>query len=79
MLMSAKEYEESLRQYKPKVFVDGCRVESVVDEPELRPGVNAVGLTYDYALRAEYAPIMTATQVSTGELVNRFTHVVNRQ
>lgn len=45
MLMSAKEYEESLRQYKPKVFVDGRRVESVVDEPAFRPGVNAVGLT----------------------------------
>ena len=75
MLMSAKEYEESLRQYKPKVFVDGRRVESVVDEPAFRPGVNAVGLTYDYALRPEYAPIMTATQNSTGELVNRFVHI----
>ncbi len=75
MLMSVKEYEESLRQYKPKVFVDGRRIESVVDEPSLRPGVNAVGLTYDYALRPEYAPIMTATQNSTGEIVNRFVHI----
>lgn len=75
MLMSAKEYEESLRQYKPKVFVDGCKVESVVDEPAFRPGVNAVGLTYDYALRPEYAPIMTATQNSTGKTVNRLLHI----
>lgn len=75
MLMSSLEYEESLRRYRPKVFVDGRRVESVVDEPALRPGVNAVGLTYDYALRREYAPIMTATQASSGKIVNRLLHI----
>ncbi|KJK25895.1 4-hydroxyphenylacetate 3-hydroxylase [Burkholderiaceae bacterium 16] len=75
MMMSAQDYEESLRQYHPKVFVDGRRVESVVDEPALRPGINAVGLTYDYALRPEYAPVMTATQGSSGRLVNRLLHI----
>lgn len=75
MLMSARDYEESLRQYRPKVYVDGRSVNSVVDEPAFRPGVNAVGLTYDYALRSEYAPIMTATQGSTGLVVNRLLHI----
>lgn len=75
MLMTAHEYEESLRNYRPRVFVDGRRVESVVDEPALRPGVNAVGLTYDYALRPEYARIMTATQGSSGKVVNRLLHI----
>ncbi|MGH9888654.1 MAG: 4-hydroxyphenylacetate 3-hydroxylase family protein, partial [bacterium] len=69
------DYEASLRQYHPKVFVDGRLVESVVDEPALRPGINAVGLTYDYALRPEYAPVMTATQGSSGKLVNRLLHI----
>lgn len=75
MLMTAREYEESLRACHPTVYVDGRRVESVVDEPALRPGINAVGLTYDYALRPEFAPIMTATQASTGQVVNRLTHI----
>src|SRR5215475_5662235 len=75
MLMSSRDYEESLRQYHPNIFVDGRRVVSVVDEPAFRPGINAVGLTYDYALRAEYAPIMTATQGSSGKLVNRLLHI----
>ncbi|CAB3754595.1 4-hydroxyphenylacetate 3-hydroxylase family protein [Paraburkholderia solisilvae] len=75
MLMSSGDYKESLRQYRPKIFVDGQRVISVADEPAFRPGVNAVGLTYDYALRAEYAPIMTATQGSSGRVVNRFLHI----
>jgi 4-hydroxybutyryl-CoA dehydratase / vinylacetyl-CoA-Delta-isomerase len=44
------------------VFVDGREVRSVADEPQLAPGVNAVALTYDYALREEFAPLMrTAT------------------
>ena len=42
MLMSAEAYRESLRKLKPRVFVNGDRVGSVVDEPRLAPGVNAM-------------------------------------
>ena len=36
-LMSGEQYRESLRQYKPVVYVDGRLIESVADEPMLRP------------------------------------------
>ena len=49
MLMSSQDYRESLRAFNPTVFVRGQRVESVADEPLLAAGVNAVGVTYDYA------------------------------
>lgn len=75
MMMSSQDYEASLRRYRPKVFIDGRRVESVADDPMLRPGLNAVGVTYDYALRPEYAPLMTTTQGSSGKLVNRLLHI----
>jgi 4-hydroxybutyryl-CoA dehydratase/vinylacetyl-CoA-Delta-isomerase len=42
------------------VFVNGREVPSVADEPQLAPGVNAVALTYDYALRDDFAPLMRA-------------------
>jgi 4-hydroxybutyryl-CoA dehydratase/vinylacetyl-CoA-Delta-isomerase len=71
LLMSGDDYRESLRRYRPNVFVDGRKVESVADEPSLRPGINAIGLTYDFALRAEYAPLMTAVQHTSGKVVNR--------
>src|SRR5688572_13465443 len=58
--MSAAEYRESLRRYRPRVYVNGSQVESVPDEPRLAPGVNAVALTYDYALREALAPLMRA-------------------
>src|SRR5262245_65688099 len=58
--MSGNDYRESLRRYQPKVYVNGQAVPSVADEPQLVPGVNALALTYDYALREEFAPLMRA-------------------
>ncbi len=74
-LMSGADFRESLRRYKPRVFLDGRRIDSVVDEPGFGPGVNAIALTYDYALKPQYAPIMTAVQQTSGKRVNRLSHV----
>jgi len=57
MLLTAEEYRESLRRYRPRVFVDGEAVESVADEPRLAPGIAAIGVTYDFATRPEYAEL----------------------
>jgi 4-hydroxybutyryl-CoA dehydratase/vinylacetyl-CoA-Delta-isomerase len=75
MFMTSQDYRESLRQYRPRVFVDGRQVDCVADEPAFVPGINAIGLTYDYALRPEFAPLMTATQQSSGKQVNRLLHI----
>ncbi len=75
MFMNAAEYRESLRRHSPRVFVDGARIESVADAPQLQPGINALGVSYDFALRDELAPIMRAVQASSGKTVNRMLHV----
>ena len=75
MLMSAAGYRESLRAYKPRVYVNGQRVESVADEPQLTPGINGVGITYDFALDPAHKTLMTARQGSSGKTVNRFLHI----
>jgi len=74
-LMSGDDFRESLRRYKPRVYLDGQQVASVVDERGFGPGINAIALTYDYALKAKYAPIMTAVQHTSGKTVNRLTHI----
>src|SRR5262245_48271082 len=74
-LMSGDAYRESLRSYKPKVFVDGREVSSVADDPALRPGVNALAFTYDYALRPELEPIALANQARRNRVVSRMLHV----
>jgi 4-hydroxybutyryl-CoA dehydratase/vinylacetyl-CoA-Delta-isomerase len=75
MLMSGEAYRESLRRLRPRVFCDGLAIESVADAPEFAPGVRAIGLTYDYALRPELAPVALATQHTSGRTVNRLLHI----
>src|ERR1700753_1833803 len=75
MMMSGADYRESLRSYKPRVFVNGNAVASVADEPLLAPGVAGIGVTYDFALRQEHLPIMTARQGTSGKTVNRMLHI----
>ncbi|MGQ0655847.1 MAG: 4-hydroxyphenylacetate 3-hydroxylase N-terminal domain-containing protein, partial [Betaproteobacteria bacterium] len=64
MLMSGEAYRESLRRTRPRVYVDGRAIESVADEPSLAPGVNAMALSYDYALREDLAPLMRSGGVN---------------
>lgn len=75
MLMTAADYRESLRAYAPRVFLNGHAVASVADEKLLAPGVNAVGVTYDFPHVAEYQSIMTARQGTSGKTVNRMLHI----
>ena len=71
MLMSAADYRESLRRLKPTVYVNGHEVPRVVDEPDFVPGVNAIGLTYDFALRESTEALMRAGAPGRSEPVNR--------
>ncbi len=71
MLMSAADYRESLRHYHPRVYVDGREVTSVADEPSLAPGVAAIGVTYDYALRESTQALMRASVPDFDAPINR--------
>jgi len=75
MLMSAADYRESLRSYSPHVFVDGDCIEVVADEPRLAPGINAVGVTYDYALKHDFSDLSVAKNFSGEGVINRFLHI----
>ncbi len=75
MLMSAADYRESLKGLKPRVFVNGSRIESVVDSPLLAPGIAATGVAYEFALKDEHKALMTARQGTSGRIVNRMLHI----
>ena len=74
-LMSSADYRESLRRLKPVVYVDGRHVDCVADDPALQPGINALGVTYDFALRPELAPLLLAKVSATGQAVPRMLHI----
>ena len=75
MFMSSADYRESLRALSPRVFVNGRQVESVADDPDLAPGVAAIGVTYDFALDAEKSVLMRPTEEASGKPVNRLLHI----
>jgi 4-hydroxybutyryl-CoA dehydratase / vinylacetyl-CoA-Delta-isomerase len=74
-MMTAKAYEKSLRQLRLQVHMFGERIENVVDNPIIRPSMNAVAKTYDLAHSPEHEDIMTAVSHITGRKINRFTHI----
>lgn len=75
MMMTAADYRESLRRYKPRVFVNGQAIDSVADERSLAPGIAAIGVAYDTAVNPQHAPLMTARQHTSGKAVNRMLHI----
>ncbi len=74
-LMTGKEYLDSLRKMKTKVYLMGELVENFVDHPMIRPSMNSVAATYDLAHEEEHKEVMTAVSNITGERVNRFCHL----
>ncbi len=74
-MKTGKEYEESLRKLNLNVYLFGKKVANVVDDPIIRPSMNAVKMTYEMAAMPEYEDLMTATSHITGKKINRFTHI----
>ena len=74
-MMTARQYEESLRKLKLEVYMFGKRIENVVDDPIIRPSMNAVAATYELAQRLEFADLMTAVSHLSGKRINRFCHI----
>ncbi len=75
IIESTAAYRDSLRAFKPRVFVNGALIPSVADEPLLQPGINAIGVTYDLAQESDHAPLMTAIEKESGKRVNRNLHI----
>ncbi|WP_281432243.1 4-hydroxyphenylacetate 3-hydroxylase family protein [Desulfatitalea alkaliphila] len=74
-MMTAEQYEASLRRLNLEVYMFGKRITNVVDDPIIRPSMNAVAQTYALAQRPEHEDIMTAVSHLTGKRINRFTHI----
>ncbi|HNW27935.1 MAG TPA: 4-hydroxyphenylacetate 3-hydroxylase N-terminal domain-containing protein, partial [Spirochaetota bacterium] len=54
IMKTPQEYIDSLRKLNLVVYMFGKRVENVVDDPIIRPSMNAVALTYALAMKPEY-------------------------
>jgi 4-hydroxybutyryl-CoA dehydratase/vinylacetyl-CoA-Delta-isomerase len=72
-IRTGKEYIDSLRGRKLKIFLFGEEIKDPVEHPMIRPSINAVAETYDLAVREE--ELATAHSSITGHRVNRFLHI----
>ena len=74
-LMTPEQFEESLRLLKPRIFMNGKKVESILENPNTRTVVEANKASYEWALDPATSHIMTAYSPLIDETVNRYTHV----
>jgi len=74
-IRTGKEYIESLREIRPRVFCFGEEVKDVVNYPLFHPHVHAAAMTYELAHHPEFQEIMVAESHLTGKKINRFTHI----
>lgn len=78
-LKTPEQFEESLKSLKPRVFMNGKRVESVLQNPNTRTVVEANKASYRWALDPASSAIMTAFSPLINETVNRYTYVCRSQ
>lgn len=74
-LRKPEEYIESIEKLKPKVYLDGKRIENILENPVIKTTIETNAKIYELSLNPEYQEIMTATSRLTGEKINRITHV----
>lgn len=70
-----EEYLESLKDLHPVVYMDGKRIDSILDHPITRTVVESNLASYEWANDPQYEEIMTVHSPIIDEKINRYTHV----
>ena len=74
-LMTMEQYLSTLRELDHTVFIQGEKIESVVEHPISKPPAMAMAETYYRAEQEDSKSLFTAQSHLTGETINRFTHI----
>jgi 4-hydroxybutyryl-CoA dehydratase/vinylacetyl-CoA-Delta-isomerase len=73
--MSPEAFEESLKSLRPRIYMNGTPVESILKHPVTRTVVEANKASYAWALHPEFRGVMSLTSPIIDEPINRYTHV----
>ncbi len=71
-MKTAKQYIESLSKLNTRLYLLGKKVEDWVNDPIIRPSINAVAMTYKVEGEPENQHLSTAISNLTGKRVNKF-------
>jgi len=72
MLMTAKEYIDSLRKRNLKLYLFGEKVVDPVAHHIIRPSINAIAMTYKLAHEVQSVTLATTPSMLDGNTINRF-------
>jgi 4-hydroxybutyryl-CoA dehydratase/vinylacetyl-CoA-Delta-isomerase len=74
-LMTPEQFENSLKERKPRVFMNGKRVDNILDNKNTRTVVEANKASYAWALDPQYKNLMSCYSPVIADVVNRYTSV----
>ncbi len=74
-LMNPEQFEQSLKKMKPRVYMNGKRIHSVLENPNTRTVVESNKASYAWALDPEFKDVMSCHSALIDGMVNRYTHV----
>ena len=74
-LMSPAQFEESVKDLKPRVFMNGKRVDNIFENRNTRTVIEANKASYAWAQDPRYREIMSCYSPLIDAEVNRYTHV----
>jgi 4-hydroxybutyryl-CoA dehydratase / vinylacetyl-CoA-Delta-isomerase len=74
-LMTPEQFEASLKDLKPRVFMNGKPVESILENRNTRTVIEANKASYEWALDPRFKDIMSCYSPLIDDVVNRYTHV----
>ena len=67
-LMTREQYIKSLEKLDLNVYMFGQKVNNILDNPVIKPSMNSVALTYEFAQKEEYKELMLAKSSLTGKV-----------
>jgi len=73
--MTPEQFEESIKKLKPRVFMNGKRVDNILENKNTRTVVESNKASYEWALDPKYKDIMTCFSPLIDSVVNRYTYV----
>jgi len=71
-MKTAKEYLDSLQKLKLNLYLLGEKVDDWVNNPIIRPSINAVAMTYKLAYEPKNEALATTNSLLTGNKISRF-------
>jgi len=73
--MTPEQFEESLKDRKPRIFMNGKQVDNILENKNTRTVVEANKASYAWALDPKSSDIMSCHSPLINDVVNRYTHI----